>query len=119
VHGDFHPGNVCGTEQSLVLLDWGDCGVGHPMLDQAAFLQRRTDAERAVLAGHWADAWRAAAPGSDPERAAQLIGPVAALRQAVIYRLFLDSIEDDEKVYHAADPPDWLRRTAALVAQSS
>jgi len=30
VHGDFHPGNVRGNDQRLVLLDWGDCGVGHP-----------------------------------------------------------------------------------------
>ena len=35
--------------------------------------------------------------------------------EPVIYRTFLDNIEDDEKVYHAADPQDWLRRTADLV----
>jgi hypothetical protein len=38
VHGDFHPGNVRGDASNLVLLDWGDCGVGHPLLDQTAFL---------------------------------------------------------------------------------
>ena len=38
VHGDFHRGNVRGSDGRLVLLDWGDCGVGHPLLDQTAFL---------------------------------------------------------------------------------
>ena len=55
-------------------------------------------------------------PGSDPDRAARLLAPVAAARQAVIYRRFLDNIEPSEHAYHAADVPDWLRRTADLLA---
>jgi hypothetical protein len=39
-----------------------------------------------------------------------------AVRQAVIYRGFLDRIEPDERIYHAADPATWLRRAAGLVA---
>ena len=38
VHGDFHPGNVRGTPFRLTLLDWGDTGVGQPLLDLPAFL---------------------------------------------------------------------------------
>ena len=38
VHGDFHSGNFRGAGEALTLLDWGDSGVGHPLLDQAAFL---------------------------------------------------------------------------------
>jgi len=38
VHGDFHPGNFRGDDRALTLLDWGDSGVGHPLLDQPAFL---------------------------------------------------------------------------------
>jgi hypothetical protein len=53
-------------------------------------------------------------PGSDPERAAMLIAPVAAARQAVIYQVFLDGIEPSEHPYHAPDPADWLTRTARL-----
>ncbi len=44
VHGDFHPGNFPGDGRALTLLDWGDSGVGHPLLDQAAFLD--CDSER-------------------------------------------------------------------------
>ena len=58
--------------------------------------------------------WRRAIRESDPARAAQLLAPVAAARQAVIYRMFLDNIEPSEHVYHAGDPATWLRRTAEL-----
>ena len=62
----------------------------------------------------WADQWRRRIPGSDPERAASLIVPIAAARQALIYQGFLDRIEPSEHSYHRADPADWLARTAAL-----
>jgi hypothetical protein len=114
VHGDFHPGNVRGTHPRFVLLDWGDCGVGHPMLDQAAFLERMSAADQEPVRAHWRTAWQAHAPGCDPERAAELLAPVAALRQALIYQVFLDGIEPDERVYHAADPAMWLTRAAEL-----
>ena len=114
VHGDFHRGNVRGPVNRLVLLDWGDSGVGHPLLDQAAFLDRITAADRAAVSAEWSNLWRAAAPASDPDRAARLLEPVAALRQAAIYLGFLDAIEPDERIYHAADPAEWLTRAADL-----
>ena len=117
VHGDFHRGNARGPEEALVLLDWGDCGVGHPLLDQAAFLDRMPERERAGICLEWSRLWRAAVPGCEPDRAARLLEPVAALRQAVIYRGFLDAIEPDERIYHAADPALWLTRAARLAAQ--
>ena len=54
-------------------------------------------------------------PGSNPARASVLLAPIAAARQAVIYRKFLDNIEPTEQVYHRTDPAKWLSRTAALV----
>ena len=114
VHGDFHRGNVRGTDDRLVLLDWGDCGVGHPLFDQTAFLETLPEGERAAVLREWTRLWLAAVPGSDPDRAARLLRPVAALRQAVIYRGFLDRIEPDERIYHALDPADWLTRAADL-----
>ena len=115
VHGDFHPGNLRGGGDNLVLLDWGDSGVGHPLLDQAAFLDRiRPDAVEPIH-DLWRAEWEAAVPGSDPDRAAEILRPVAAARQAHIYRKFLDNIEPAEHPYHAADPADWLTRTADLV----
>lgn len=123
VHGDFHPGNAVGLRRGrhlqVRLLDWGDAGVGHPLLDQAAFCQRQPPADQAAAKAHWARLWRQAVPGSAPERAADLLTPVAALRQAVVYQKFLENIEPDERVYHLGDPARWLRRAAERFASET
>ncbi len=116
VHGDFHPGNTRGVDEAITLLDWGDSSVGHPLLDQPAFLDRVPATEVEAVRRHWCDAWEVAVPGSRPARAETLLAPVATARLAVIYRMFLDGIEPSERPYHAADPAEQLRRTAALVA---
>src|ERR1700742_1750899 len=117
VHGDFHPGNFRGDGRVLTLLDWGDSGVGHPLLDQPAFLDAIPHDAVGAARAHWSQQWRDAVPGSDPARASVLLAPVAAARQAVIYRRFLDNIEPSEQPYHRADPARWLHRTAALVRE--
>ena len=117
VHGDFHPGNLRGDGQALTLLDWGDSGVGHPLLDQPAFFAAVPDVAVGDLRAHWLQRWRNAVPGSDPARAWVLLAPVAAARQAVIYRKFLDNIEPSEHRYHRADPAQWLKQTAILVRE--
>jgi Ser/Thr protein kinase RdoA (MazF antagonist) len=118
VHGDFAPGNARGTEDSIVLLDWGDCGVGHPLLDMSAFLDRIPSESVAPVRSHWATRWRQAIPGADPVRAAEILEPVAAARQAVVYQGFLDRIEPSEHPYHRADPAEWLHRAAELARRS-
>ncbi|HET7738958.1 MAG TPA: aminoglycoside phosphotransferase family protein [Tepidiformaceae bacterium] len=115
VHGDFHPGNVRGDRDSMTLLDWGDCGLGHPLLDQPAFIGRSPEAPVAAISQRWEELWKDLVPGCDPARASALIAPVAAARQAVIYRRFLDQIEPSEHPYHRDDPREWLQRTAAFV----
>jgi hypothetical protein len=104
IHGDFLPGNWRAGAGTLALLDWGDSGVGHPLLDMPAFLGRLP----AEGASSVREGWIALLPG-DTERAGELIAPVAALRQALIYRSFLDAIEPAEHRYHQADVPHWLR----------
>jgi Ser/Thr protein kinase RdoA (MazF antagonist) len=118
VHGDLHPGNFRGDAQTLALLDWGDAGVGHPLLDQSAFLDRVPAEVVGQVRAVWSAAWRRDRPGCEPERAAQLLAPVAAARQAVIYRRFLDRIEPAEQVYHREDPALWLGKTAELLRAS-
>jgi hypothetical protein len=115
VHGDLHPGNFKGVGDTLNLLDWGDSGVGHPLLDQPAFLEGRSSSVAATVREHWNQIWRALLPGCEPERAARLLAPVAAARQAVVYRQFLDRIEPNEHAYHRAEPAMWLARAADLV----
>ncbi len=115
VHGDYHPGNTVGSGERPVILDWGDAGAGNAMLDRAALTARLDRADRSTVLDEWGAAWRERVPGSDPTRAADLLAPVAPLRQAVVYRAFLDGIEKSERVYHASDPADRLRRAAQVV----
>ena len=117
VHGDFHSGNFRGSDGDLTLLDWGDSGIGNPLLDQAAFLDRAPAGQVLPLRHHWRDRWLARAPRADPVMAARLIAPVAAARQAVIYQGFLDRIEPSEHPYHRADPTLWLARAVAIFRQ--
>jgi hypothetical protein len=83
------------------------------LLDHPAMLDTLLEGSRERTGGHWALEWRARRPGCDPEHAADLLRPIAALRQAVIYRGFLDRIEVTERIYHASDPARWLRIAAA------
>jgi hypothetical protein len=99
----------------MVLLDWGDSGVGHPLLDQAAFLAWASPEEAPTLLRHCNRLWSDAVPGCDPARASELLAPVAAARQAVIYQHFLDHIEPAERFYHGGEPALWLTRTAGLL----
>jgi len=119
VHGDFHPGNFPGDRTTLVLLDWGDCCVGHPLLDEPAFLDRLPAGAVETVRRRWHEEWTRAVPGSEPDRACLLLRPVAAARQALIYQKFLDGIEPSERPYHAADPARWLRRTAELIRSAA
>ena len=114
VHGDYHPGNVRGAPGRLTMLDWGDTGVGNPLLDVPAFLRTAEPADVDQIRAHWHAAWRDAVPGCDPDRAGELIEPVAAGRMAVIYQAFVDNIEPVERRHHDADVIEWLTRTAAL-----
>lgn len=107
VHGDFHPGNFRGEAGSLVLMDWGDSFIGHPLFDMTAMLERAGDSKQRVRE-KWIELWAEAVPGSEPARAAELLAPVALLRNALVYRSFLDQIETSEHPYHAADVPRWL-----------
>ena len=115
VHGDFHPGNVRGEGRKLILLDWADSGIGHPLLDQSAFLERLPTEAVPSVTEFWARRWLDLLPYSNPARAAALIAPIAAARHAVIYRRFLDNIEPSEHPYHRSDPVRWLGRAVALL----
>ena len=110
VHGDFHPGNVRGSHDRYVILDWGDAFLGPPLVDELAFTRPLSALDRAAARGWFADAWRLAVPGCEPERAAQVLQPVLPLYAAVVYDDFCANIEPDELIYHAQDVPAMLRQ---------
>jgi hypothetical protein len=115
VHGDAHGGNARVGEGADpgIWFDWGDCRIGHPMLDVAVLLRPGT-ADADALIVHWLDAWKQRLPGTDPRRAWQLIRPLAALGDAVVYQGFLDRIEATERPYHVNDVLPCLVRAAEL-----
>ncbi|MEV4638875.1 aminoglycoside phosphotransferase family protein [Actinoplanes sp. NPDC049548] len=108
VHGDLHPGNVRSAGADRVIVDWGDATVTHPAFDILRLTEGLPEPEAVGLIGEWAHRWRETAPDSDPETAAALIRPVAALRSAAVYQEFLDHIEYSERPYHQADVPERL-----------
>jgi len=112
VHGDFHTGNVRWTDAGPVIFDWGDCGIGNPLLDLPPFDRNLAAEDRPAARSRWIEQWTVKAPGSDAARAVALIEPIAALRMAVIYQAFLDGIEQSERRYHEADVPAQLREAA-------
>ncbi len=71
------------------------------------------------LRQHWVSAWRRHRPRADVARAADLLAPIASLRQAMVYQRFLDHIEDAEHPYHRADVPDWLQRTSEILSSGA
>ncbi|MGO9198221.1 MAG: phosphotransferase [Acidimicrobiales bacterium] len=115
VHGDAHPGNarVGPGADPGIWFDWGDSGIGHPMLDVVVLLRSGTEHADSLFA-RWLDGWKNAVPGSDPHRAWRLIKPLAALGEAVVYQGFLDNIEAAEQPYHVNDVMPCLARAAAL-----
>ena len=115
VHGDFHPGNARGTPDEIVLIDFTDAVVGHPLLDMPTFVDRFDDPFRTDLRTAWLDAWRHAFPEAEPERAARLVAPIANARQAHVYQALLDAIDPAEHANFAHVPGHWLRRTLEIL----
>ncbi|HEY7272451.1 MAG TPA: aminoglycoside phosphotransferase family protein [Actinoplanes sp.] len=115
VHGDLHPGNVRSDGTARVLMDWGDATVGHPALDILRLTGDLPHDEAGPLIAAWAKRWRSTAPGCDPERAVDLMRPVAALCGAAVYADFVARIEPSEWPYHADDVPAALTASVAAV----
>jgi hypothetical protein len=88
--------------------------VSHPALDILRLTGGLPPAEAQELIAAWALRWRLAAPGSDPQRAVELIKPVAELRAATVYAGFVAAIEPAEHPYHAADVPAHLHAAVRL-----
>jgi len=116
VHGDFHPGNVRGMPGHYRILDWGDCGIGHPMLDLRPSLEYFTTRDQLGALNIWESEWSRQVPGCDARRAAELVRPLGPLYGAVVYQKFLDNIETTERPYHEGDPAHALQQAASMTA---
>jgi Ser/Thr protein kinase RdoA (MazF antagonist) len=115
VHGDLHGGNVIGAPKGArVILDWGDCVIGHPAFDILTLTDSLSPDEAADVQARWASWWRRQVPGSDPETALDLLRPLHELRFAAVMADFLASIEATEQPYHRDDVRDGLARAIAF-----
>lgn len=119
VHGDFHRGNViqcaAGVQEpdgsldaARVVLDWGDAGVGNPLFDVPAMCHGWSESEAERIRACVVQSWQTLVPHSDAAAAMAAMAPLMALRQAIVYRGFLDGIEVAEHHYHDADVPAQL-----------
>jgi thiamine kinase-like enzyme len=117
VHGDYHPGNWRGAGMDLSILDWGDCCVGHPLLDLPALIDRAGEHAPKLLS-HWQQAWQTRLPDADIETAIHLLTPVAYARMAAVYQHFLENIEPAERVFHERDPAIALEKAANALPEA-
>jgi len=119
VHGDFHPGNVRGMPGHYRILDWGDCGIGHPMLDLRPSLEYFTPRDQLGAVNIWESEWSRQEPGCDARRAAELVRPLGPLYGAVVYQKFLDNIETSERPYHEGYPAHALQQAASMTVPAA
>lgn len=100
VHGDLHGGNIRlaakASGQADTIIDWGDASVSHPLFDLAV-LDSYTPEWGSEVTDRWLDLL-------DLDRQAwTAFRPLAAIRLAIVYRRFCDSIEASEQIYHRDD----------------
>jgi aminoglycoside phosphotransferase (APT) family kinase protein len=103
VHGDFHPGNVRVDGARITLIDWGDSFIGHPAFDVLRLTDGCSREDADLLIQRWCGRVRDRSPGSDPERAVELLRPLVPLHHAALFADWLPQIEATERPYHALD----------------
>jgi aminoglycoside phosphotransferase (APT) family kinase protein len=94
VHGDFHPFNVVRHDGRLVIFDWSDAAVSHPLVDVATWLKWIDDPARQTAA--WGACLAAWADACDPDRARPILDfvtGVGAAYQAISYVGILEALE--------------------------
>jgi hypothetical protein len=113
-HGDAGPGNARRDGERIVFLDWSEAVLAHPGFDILVLADHLADhlPDAGMLLRAWADHWRRQVPGCEPERALELLRPVALLRSAALYAEFVARIEPTEHRYHRLDVEHLLEAVA-------
>lgn len=97
VHGDLHGGNLrLADEYPDAIIDWGDASITHPLFDLAVL-----DSYTPQWGSDTTDRWLETI-GSEPAAWAAF-RPLAAIRLAIVYQRFCNSIEASEQIYHRND----------------
>ncbi|WP_331499361.1 aminoglycoside phosphotransferase family protein [Nocardioides sp.] len=94
VHGDLHPGNVAHDGDTVALYDWSDAAVSHPFLDIVLLTKRLPEDEGRAARAVYAEAWRAAYPDVDVDRALELAVDANTIYQMVTFEQIYRAQED-------------------------
>ena len=108
MHGDFYPGNIASDGERLVIFDWTDACVSHPLFDLATFVPR-DPVEHAAATQAFLEAWTPAVDMRTLERAAEIAQPLACIHHATSYMRLLDGIDPTDHWEFDSDVLFWLR----------
>jgi Phosphotransferase enzyme family len=100
VHGDFHPNNVLCTDTGVVVFDWSDSAVSHPLMDIAVWASWFRD-EPAQYDSVWrvfADAWADHADPTDVLAARPLLEGITGAYHVVSYAMVIGGLEPLRRV---------------------
>ncbi len=118
VHGDLHPGNVAHDGDAVMLYDWSDAAVSHPMFDLVHLTHHLPDAEAALAKAAYVEVWRAAYPDVDYDRALELAAHVEVAFQVVSYEQIYRDQEDASYWEMSGVVARFLRKLPARFAPS-
>jgi Phosphotransferase enzyme family len=109
VHGDLHLSNVARRDGDYLFFDWTDACVTHPFLDLIDVFREEDAAARDALRDAYLSAWADFAARPELLRVWELAAPLAALNQAVSYRVIGASVEPGTTEQLEWALPYWLR----------
>jgi Phosphotransferase enzyme family len=113
VHGDLHLSNVARRDGDYVFFDWTDACVTHPFLDLIDVFRETDPSVRNSLRDAYLSVWADFATQPELLRLWELAAPLAALNQAVSYRVIGASVEPGTTKQLEWALPYWLRLVLA------
>ena len=114
VHGDFHPWNVSVEGDRLVIFDWSDACVSHPLFDLPTLVHDRAgfDVDAVV------DAYSSARNDLDADvvrHAFAIAYPLACVHHAISYRRIEAALEPADRGLFAPVPGQFFGRALELL----
>ncbi len=114
VHGDLHLGNVAAHGQALVIFDWTDACLAHPLVDRATLLPT-AHAERPGLGAAYCDVWRPLVDLPPPEQVEHEARVLERAFQAITYERIQAALEEASRWEFAGVVAHCLRRLVETV----
>jgi len=114
VHGDFHPWNAVWERDHVVIYDWSDACVAHPLFDFATFSRFADEDVRPELI----DAYVSARPDLEEQtlrKALPLAYPLACVHHSISYARIEEVLEPRERDLFGDAPRRWIERALAAV----